>query len=473
MEKLEKRHHPLYESLCAVVGSRYVADEDFAVYAYSRDSSVFPARVPGIIVRPGSTEEVSDIVKIANRANFPVIPIGGKAGIFGITKGEPKRSIVIDLTRMNKLVDINEENMTITVECGLTYSRLHTSLKERKVYTPFVWIPGYPGTIGGVISHGGILRWGEHYSGIGNSRNVLSLEVVLPTGEVIQTGSAANKYAKVFCRYTHGPDLTSLFIGDHGIFGVKTKATLKLLHWPIAEWKTCAFDSEEKALKAHIELSKLPHDGVPTNAALIPPWNAAMVLLGEEKWNMFYEILAPDEEEFHIRAKRAENITKKFDARPASESFREFVKSPGFEWPINSIIATYGMHLFSDIIFPRDMAVENYRIINDTFFRKYEEDLKKYQIQRWDVFSFGDDCIIYCPYMFFDDSDEQARKRALEIFKELLSLLIELGGITYFLDQDWGNIAAEAFPPDYKYFLRTLKRAIDPYNILQPTMFAL
>lgn len=65
--------HHLYQSLAAIVGSKYVSDEDYVLLAYSRDTSPFPARVPGIVVRPGSTEGVSSIIRVANRTHTPVM----------------------------------------------------------------------------------------------------------------------------------------------------------------------------------------------------------------------------------------------------------------------------------------------------------------------------------------------------------------------------------------------------------------
>ncbi|MBU4035329.1 MAG: FAD-binding protein, partial [Proteobacteria bacterium] len=101
-----KEHHPLYSELSVIVGSKYTTDSDFAVWAYSRDSSPVPGKVPGIIVRPGSTEEVSEIIKLANITHTPVIPRGGGASIFGFPAGIPGRSIVIDTTRLDKLIEI-------------------------------------------------------------------------------------------------------------------------------------------------------------------------------------------------------------------------------------------------------------------------------------------------------------------------------------------------------------------------------
>lgn len=89
--KMEKTHNQLYEPLAAIVGSKYVTDEDFALYAYSRDSGIFPASIPGIVVRPATTEEVSEIIKLANETRTPVIPRGGAATLYGVPRGIPKK----------------------------------------------------------------------------------------------------------------------------------------------------------------------------------------------------------------------------------------------------------------------------------------------------------------------------------------------------------------------------------------------
>lgn len=85
----EVKHHVLYNELAAIAGSKYVSDDDFVLFAYSRDTGPYPGKIQGIVARPASIEEVVEIVKLANRTNTPVVPSGGRAGIYGVPPGSP------------------------------------------------------------------------------------------------------------------------------------------------------------------------------------------------------------------------------------------------------------------------------------------------------------------------------------------------------------------------------------------------
>ncbi|GAH97457.1 unnamed protein product [marine sediment metagenome] len=196
--------------------------------AYSRNvDPAFPDRWADIIVRPQSTEEVSEIIKIANKYKIHMVPRGGGADLVGgsVTEG----GILLDLTRMNQILEINETDYYCEVECGITWGILVSEL-QKKGLTTGVLGPGsgYSATIGGGLSNS--------TAGFGSTKYglvpdiCLGVEVVLPNpqGTILRTGAAANKYAKPFCRYGVAPDFTGLFMGDVGTMGIKTKAFLKI-----------------------------------------------------------------------------------------------------------------------------------------------------------------------------------------------------------------------------------------------------
>ena len=113
----------VYKEIEITVGTEYLSDKDFMKAAYSRNvDPAFPDRWPDIIVRPENTEEVSDIVKIANKYKIPIVPRGGGADLVGGATIEG--GILIDLTRMNKIIEINEKDFYCEVECGVTWGAL-------------------------------------------------------------------------------------------------------------------------------------------------------------------------------------------------------------------------------------------------------------------------------------------------------------------------------------------------------------
>lgn len=216
----------LYKEIENVVGKEYLTDQDFMKAAYSRNvDPAFPDRWADIIVRPETTEEVSEIVKLANKYNVKIVPRGGGADLVGGSVSDG--GILMDLTRMNKIMEINEDDFYCIVECGITWGEL-VSVLHSKGLTTGVLGPGsgFSATIGGGLSNA--------TAGYGSTKYGLvpdicfGVEVVLGDGTILNTGSACNQYAQPFCRYGVAPDFTGLFMGDVGTMGIKTKAYLRI-----------------------------------------------------------------------------------------------------------------------------------------------------------------------------------------------------------------------------------------------------
>ncbi len=123
-----------YIEIEKVIGAEYITDKDFMKAAYSRNvDPAFPDRWADMIVRPQSTEEVSEIVKIANKYKIHMVPRGGGADLVGgsVTQG----GILLDLTRMNQILEINETDYYCEVECGITWGILVSELQKKGLTT--------------------------------------------------------------------------------------------------------------------------------------------------------------------------------------------------------------------------------------------------------------------------------------------------------------------------------------------------
>ncbi len=222
------------DAIKEIVGSEYVSDADFILQSYGKgiDGGLVEKR-PDMVIRPKSPEEIAEILKIANVEKIPVIPRGGGAdlleGILPLKAG----GIVIDTTRMNKILDFNENTLTITVQCGITWAQLNNFLFERGYYTGSLGPgSGMSAVVGGGLSHHSVGGGGAaKYGAVTN--HCVGLRVVLANGDIITTGSGSSKYVKEpFSRLGFGPDLTSIFLGDQGIMGVKAEATLRVYPKP-------------------------------------------------------------------------------------------------------------------------------------------------------------------------------------------------------------------------------------------------
>ena len=188
---------------------------------YSHDELSDTVSFPDLVVKVTSTEEVSNIMKYAYEHNIPVTPRGSGTGLVGSSVAM-ENGVMLDTTLMNRFLELDEENLTITVEPGVLLMELAAYVQERDLFYPPD--PGEKSaTIGGNIStNAGGMRAVKY----GVTRDyVRGLEVVLPNGEVVEFGGKVVKNST-------GYAMKDLMVGSEGTLGIITKATLKLLPLP-------------------------------------------------------------------------------------------------------------------------------------------------------------------------------------------------------------------------------------------------
>ena len=193
--------------------------EDLLCYSYDATQSVY---LPDAVVFPKDAKEISAILKLANEYKFPVIPRGAGSGMTGGAL-PVKQGVVLPLTRLNKIIDIDKDNLIVKVEPGVVTGRLHKEVEKEGLFYPPDPASHDFSTLGGNVAE---CSGGPRAVKYGVTRDyVLGLEVVLPTGELIKTGV---KTAKGVVGY----DLTRLFVGSEGTLGVITSMLLRLLPLP-------------------------------------------------------------------------------------------------------------------------------------------------------------------------------------------------------------------------------------------------
>ena len=248
--------HQLYGELKAIVGQERVNDNQVIISAYSKDACHLEAERPGIVVMPKSVEEVQEIVRLCARSKTPIVPAGGRNGICGACLPRVPKVVMLDMVKMDRIIKIDEDVMTVTVEAGLRWAELIHRLDEKGYKLGFRGpYGGNVGTVGGSTSINSIGYAASKYGP--STEGVVSFEVVLANGEVVQTGTGWNPDAQLFGRYSTFFDMTGIFNGDHGTLGVKTKVTLKI--YPKADYYTYGdfgFKTLEDATAAFLEVQK-------------------------------------------------------------------------------------------------------------------------------------------------------------------------------------------------------------------------
>ena len=229
--------------LKAIVGENAVIVDDERLEGYSHDETDTSEYgvMPDVAVLPSNTEEVAAIMKLANRENIPVTPRGAGSGLSG--GAIPQfGGIVLSVEKMNRLIELDVDNMVAEVEAGMVTNEFALMVQERGLF-----FAGYPMSlescfIGGNIAEnaggGKAVKYGV------TGRYVMGLEMVTPTGEIVRLGGKAPKDVS-------GYDLKQLVVGSEGTLGIVTKATIRLIGLPKASSDLLVlFESARKAIDA-------------------------------------------------------------------------------------------------------------------------------------------------------------------------------------------------------------------------------
>jgi len=228
---------------------------DPAELAYFGHDVYSAGEVPLAVLQPSSVELLQQALRALEGTTTPLVPRGGGMSYTGGYLAARGGSVLVDLTRLDRVLEINLRDMYVTVECGITWRALDEALAPHGV-RPRFWGPlsGMRATVGGSLSQGSAFLGTGTYGT--SADNVLGLEVVTANGELLRTGAAADGQRTPFFRH-HGPDLTGVFTGDCGALGFKVRATLPLVHRPAAlETLSFAFPGAARLLETMAEIGR-------------------------------------------------------------------------------------------------------------------------------------------------------------------------------------------------------------------------
>ncbi len=230
----------VFKALEAVVGKENITEDRAIVETYSKfgiDISGFlkkhakdPSNIPACVVLPQTTEEIQKIVRVANRHKIPFVPVtNGQLGIANMPT-TPAPTLFIHFSRMNNIIEIDEESMTMRVQPYADYAQVQAEAMKRGLWNGGTPLATSLCKISSQAILAGIWQTSKKYGTIG--KNIIGLTMVLPDGEILKTGSCAVEGVDDFWEHAPGPDLYSLFRGSAGASGIIAELTIKLHPWP-------------------------------------------------------------------------------------------------------------------------------------------------------------------------------------------------------------------------------------------------
>jgi len=446
------------EALRDMVGDENFTDSLIDMIAYSKDASEFKHR-PDAAVWPQTTGQIAEILKLANRELFPVIARGAGTGLAGMAV-PVEGGLVLDLARMDRIIMISIEDRVAVVQPGVVYKDLQDALTPDGFFFPPDPASGAVSTLGGNVAcnAGGIK--GAKY---GTTKDyVLALEVVLPDGRILRTGSRCMKSVS-------GYDLTRLFVGSEGTLGVITEITLKINPKPgLTRTAMATFDDLGDAGRA---VSEIMHSGILPSALEVMDQQTLMAInentdlnLPEVEAVLLTETDGYTEKETEFQLEKIIDIFKKNNAFTVSRA-----RSPEEAealWAARKSSYAVATRINYNL-FVEDLAVPMSRVAD--MLKAVSEIAGKYDLKIPTVGHAGDGNLH--PTISFDGTNPEEVKKVEMASQELCERVIELGG-TLTGEHGIGLAKAPFMPLEHDRaamdLMGSLKHLFDPNNILNP-----
>ncbi len=449
--------HPLTADLVASLGATNVLEDDAAIAPFRRDKSPYPEIDPGVVVTPGSVDELAQVLRLANSRRNPVIVRGAGFSMTGFLQRAPHEAIVVDTRRLNRVIEVDEVDMTVTAEAGVIMSDLEAQVAARGFEVQTVALPTKETTLGGVLSGvvGGGLPRDAGATGT-TGRNVVDLKVLLADGTLLQCGAGGGNVNRRASAIPggDGPFLTGLFLGDGGSLGVKVEATLQITpaapHVASAQWHFADLDGVWQVLAQIAAIRETPYTGIAVAEG--PPWV------------MNFTTRASDPDVLDSYVRRTERVLAACGGQPKAA---DATAVPNRDWFINVDRAVVAF------IFGRSAFLQAFQRIRTTL----DERIRERQLAdlgialKVVIYPHTRHAMYTSVSILFDRNVQGGRARAVELATETYEHVVALGG---YLEPHQGaasRVIADSWSPEYRRAFQGLKSALDPNNILNPGLW--
>ena len=449
----------IISQLQKIVGKDAVLTSKEDLNAYSYDGTATWAHMPDVVVLPTTTEQVSQIMKLADEKRVPVTPRGAGTNVSGGSV-PIKGGIVLCTTKMNKILNINKTNLTATVEPGVVLQDFNIALAKQDLFYPPDPQSFLGCTVGGTVSEN---AGGPYCVKYGVTKQyILGLEVVLANGYVMKLGGVTVKNRT-------GYELVMLFTGSEGTLGVITKITLRLLPMPLAN-KTMMAVFDDMSVGGQAVSNILASGVVPAKIEFVDnfvlrrieemmpmglPVEAKALLLLQADGSPAAVEAESKQIVDTLKKSGAKEIKVAKDAAEAAKYWK--MRSAGFA-------ATFGAAktvLAEDVAVPRDKLAE--------FIRKLEEISARTGFFISYLGHAGDGNLH--PSIFTDVRNKEEFARAQRTMEEIFEAALSLGGVLsgeHGIGLEKQRFLKRAMDPVALNLMRKIKAILDPHHILNP-----
>ena len=442
-----------------IVGKENVLFSPEALKAYSYDGTTNWIREPDVVVFPTEAKAVSEIVKLANREHVPVTPRGGGTNVSGGSVPW-QGGIVLCTTKMNRILKIDKENLTATVEPGVVLQDLTLRLAKEGLFFPPDPQSFLGATMGGIVSEnaGGpaCVKYGV------TKQYILGVEVVLPTGEIVSLGGRTLKNVV-------GYDLLHIFISAEGTLGVITRAELKLSPIPPAK-KTIVVAYDDVATAGESVYRVLENGVIPGKIELIDNWVInrieEMMPIGLPKDADAVLLFECDgiAEAVEKETEKIVEITKRYGAKDVKVA--KDVDEANKYWLARraGFAAVFGK---AKTVLAEDVTVPRGRIPD--LINKCKDLAKKYNVEVTVLGHAGDGNLH--PSILTDMNNKDHYDRAMKAMEEIIMGAVELGGVLsgeHGIGLEKQKFFNKVTDPVVVNMMKGIKGLLDPNNIMNP-----